>query len=267
MMVAVLAVAELLNVRVPRLLLVIVELPADVASKKSVCTLLVMFALPAVLVSKNCRMLSLTMVAVAPVLVFWNTRKPPLKLLIVTGPVPPLAELAFWNTIELPDAGDFEKDRGFSYGAWVRIPRRGTTGAVVARMDDKNDYRGWDLWIEGDRIGTHIVNKWPEDALKVTGQTQLQPNQWYHVFVTYDGSGSAAGVRLYVNGNPEPMNVFTDALKSTIRTKVPLKVAQRHGTSRIDNLRVQDVRLYGRALSGLEVGRVAKTTRAASESV
>jgi hypothetical protein len=167
------------------------------------------------------------------------------------------------GTIELPDAGDFEKDKGFSYGAWVRIPRRGTTGAVVARMDDKNAFRGWDLWIEGDRIGTHIVNKWPEDAVKVTGQTQLQPNQWYHIFVTYDGSGGAAGVRLYVNGNPEPMNVFTDVLKSTIRTKVPLKVAQRHSTSRIDNLRVQDVRLYGRALSGLEVGRVARATRAA----
>ena len=167
------------------------------------------------------------------------------------------------GTIEVPEAGDFEKDKGFSYSAWVRLPRRGITGAVVARMDDKNDFRGWDLWIEGDRVGTHIIHKWPGDALKVTGQTQLQPNRWYHLGVTYDGSGSAAGVRLYVNGNPEPMNVFTNVLKSTIRTKVPLTVAQRHSTSRIDNLRVQDVRLYGRALSALEVGRVAKTTRAA----
>jgi hypothetical protein len=167
------------------------------------------------------------------------------------------------GTLELPDAGDLEKDKGFSFGAWVRLPRRGTTGAVMARMDDKNAFRGWDLWLEGDRFGTHIVSRWPQDALKVTGQTQMQPGRWYHLFVTYDGSGKASGVRLYLNGNPEPMNVFTDKLKSTIRTKVPLKFAQRHSTSRIDGLRVQDVRVYGRALSGVEVGRVAKTTRAA----
>jgi hypothetical protein len=167
------------------------------------------------------------------------------------------------GTLELPEAGDLEQDKAFSFGAWVRLPRRGTSGAVIARMDDKNDFRGWDLWLEGDRFGTHIINKWPQDALKVTGQTQLQPGRWYHLLVTYDGSGKASGVRLYLNGNPEPMNVFTDKLRSTIRTKVPLKFAQRHTTSRIDGLRVQDVRIYAKALSGPEVGRVAKTPRAA----
>jgi hypothetical protein len=167
------------------------------------------------------------------------------------------------GTLELPDAGDLERDRPFSYGAWVRLPRRGTMGPVIARMDEKNDHRGWDLWVEGDRMGTHIVSKWPQDALKVTGQTQMQPGRWYHLFVTYDGSGKASGVRLYLNGNPEPMNVFTDKLKGSIRTKVPLKFAQRHSTLRIDGLRVQDVRIYARDLTGPEVGRVAKSTRAA----
>ena len=166
-------------------------------------------------------------------------------------------------TLTLPNAGDFEKDKGFTYSAWVRIPRRGTTGAVVARMDDKNDFRGWDLWIEGDRFGTHIIHKWPQDAIKVVGQTQLQPNRWYHLCVTYDGSGKATGVKLYLNGNPEPMNVNQNSLRNTIRTKVPLKLAQRHSTSEIKNLRVQDVRLYGRTLSGLDAKRVAQTTRAA----
>src|SRR5262249_21180356 len=53
------------------------------------------------------------------------------------------------GTLEVPDAGDLERDEAFSFGAWVRLPRRGTMGPVFARMDDKNDYRGWDLWVEG----------------------------------------------------------------------------------------------------------------------
>jgi hypothetical protein len=165
--------------------------------------------------------------------------------------------------IEAADVGDFDRDQPFAYGAWVRIPRRNTMGSVLARMDEADGFRGWDLWIEGDRIGAHIIHKFPDDAIKVLGQTQLQPSQWYHVFVTYDGSSKAAGVKLYLNGNPEPTRVVEDRLKSTIRTKVPLKLAQRHKTSPIGNLLLQDVRIYDRLLDGVEVSRLAKTTRAA----
>ena len=93
------------------------------------------------------------------------------------------------------DAGDFEKDQGFSYGAWVKLPKSGLTGAVFARMDDQHDFRGWDLWMQNDRVGTHIINNWPDDALKVVSQDPVKPGQWNHVFVTYDGSGKAAGVK------------------------------------------------------------------------
>ena len=37
----------------------------------------------------------------------------------------------------------------------------------------------------------------------------------------------AAGVKLYVDGKPEPSRVFTDKLNGTTRTTVPLTVAQR----------------------------------------
>src|SRR5207244_4169827 len=83
------------------------------------------------------------------------------------------------STIELPEVGDFEKNEGFSIGAWVKIARRGTGGAIASRMDNTNFYRGWDLWMEQDKVGMHIINKWDEDALKVTSKVPLQPNQWY----------------------------------------------------------------------------------------
>ena len=117
-------------------------------------------------------------------------------------------------------------------------------------MDDKNDFRGWDLYIDGDRIAAHIINKWPSDALKVIGQTQMQPRQWYHLFVTYDGSSKAGGVKLYVNGKPEPVQVAEDKLKSTTKTAVPFKIGPRHTTSPIENVVLQDVRIYDRNLTG-----------------
>jgi hypothetical protein len=167
------------------------------------------------------------------------------------------------SSIDFADAGDFEKDQGFSIGAWVKIPRRGMTGAIAARMDTGNKFRGWDLWMEQDKLGMHIINQWPEDALKVTSKTPLQPNQWYHVLVTYDGSAKAAGVKLYLNGVLQPLDAFTDQLKSTIKTNVPLKVGQRSTSERLKDVSLQDLRLYGRTLKGPEAEQLAKSSKAA----
>ena len=78
------------------------------------------------------------------------------------------------GTCEIPEAGDFEADKGFAVSAWVKIPRRNSGGAIVARMDNTQAYRGWDLWVEGDKVGMHIINAWPDNALKVVGQQQLR---------------------------------------------------------------------------------------------
>jgi hypothetical protein len=167
-------------------------------------------------------------------------------------------------TPEVADAGDVDRNQAFSYGAWVKLPNNNVTGAIMARMDDKHDYRGWDLWVEGGRVGTHIIHKWPTDALKVVTEARLKPNTWQHVFVTYDGSGKVAGVKLYVDGVLQARrNVQADALKNTIRTTVPLKVGQRHTSSPLNGVLIQDLRLYDKALSPPDVERLVKGTRAA----
>ena len=49
-----------------------------------------------------------------------------------------------------------------------------------------------------------------------------------------------------------------------MRTKVPLKIAQRHTTSRINGVALQDLRIYGRNLSEVEVEQLASSSRLAS---
>jgi hypothetical protein len=167
-------------------------------------------------------------------------------------------------TIEVADAGDFDKDQAFSYGGWIKLTKNAAFGALLSRMDDQHDFRGWDLWVQQNRIGTHIVSKWPTDALKVVARNPIKTNQWHHVFVTYDGSGKAAGVCIYIDGVRQETAVEADVLKSTIKTTLPLKFAQRTTTSRLDNVVLQDVRIYGRALPGQDVEKLVKGTRAAS---
>ena len=115
-------------------------------------------------------------------------------------------------------------------------PRRAPTGAVMARMDDQHDYRGWDLWLEGKRVGTHIIHSWPDDALKVVTKKEIPTDVWTHVFVTYDGSGKAAGVKVYVNGEAQQTDVKADVLKNTIRTEVPFRSASGTPSDKIDEV-------------------------------
>jgi hypothetical protein len=178
-----------------------------------------------------------------------------------------VAEKAFrcqpGDTLAVTDAGDFENDKGFSYGAWVKFTKGAPSGAIFARMDDQHDFRGWDLWMQGGRVGAHIIHKWQEDALKVVSRNPIKTGQWNHLFITYNGSGRPDGVKVFVNGVPQETNVEAGSLRSTIRTNVPLKVGQRHTTSRLDGVVLQDLRLYDRTLSATEVARLAKGTRGA----
>ncbi|MCC6127376.1 MAG: DUF1553 domain-containing protein [Pirellulales bacterium] len=166
------------------------------------------------------------------------------------------------RTLESAEAGDFDNHQPFSFGAWIKISKAGATGAALARMDDQNAFRGWDLWLENGSFGSHIINRWQDDALKVVSKKKLAPGQWQHVFATYDGSSKAEGLKLYLNGELQSeINVAANALKSTIRTKVPFKIAQRNTTSRIDDLLIHDVRIYDRLLTPGDVSKIARATR------
>jgi Protein of unknown function (DUF1553)/Protein of unknown function (DUF1549)/Concanavalin A-like lectin/glucanases superfamily/Planctomycete cytochrome C len=164
--------------------------------------------------------------------------------------------------MQLADAGDYEKDQPFTVAAWVRPIAGKANGAIIARMDDRTDFRGWDLILQSNRVATHIIHKWPEDALKVVTTSELPENVWTHVTMTYSGSGVPDGVAFYFDGVKQPVKTETNSLKSTIRTTVPLTVGQRTARDRVETAAVNDLRLYSRALGSDETDRLAGSTRA-----
>lgn len=173
------------------------------------------------------------------------------------GPAPVLKP---GGTFELGDAGDFEATEKFSYGAWIKADRVGLSGGIIARMDEKADYRGWDLFQNDRNLSVHIIHNWPDNAIKVsTRKPVIRPKVWQHVFVTYDGSGKAGGIKMYVDGVLQEMKVDTATYKkgSTIRTTTPLRLGQRSHAQYFDGGSLQDVRLYNRMLDITEVKRIS----------
>lgn len=165
--------------------------------------------------------------------------------------------------VEIAAAGDFERDQAFTCSAWVKVPNDKVNGAMVARMDEGNAHRGWDVWLDRGRPGMHIVHNWPDDALKVVGKTALKADKWQYVTIAYDGTGKAEGVKIYIDGAAQEVEVAANKLANTIRTTVPLKLAQRSTGARVDDLSLQDLRLYSRVLQPGEITQLASGTRAA----
>lgn len=167
-------------------------------------------------------------------------------------------------SIEIAEAGDFERNQPFSVGAWVKIPSKEMTGSIVARMDEGKGHRGWDLWVEQGRLAVHMIHDWPNNALKAaTNKPVIPANKWTHVFATFDGKGKGAGVKLYVNGKLQEFRANNNNLSQTVRTEVPLKVGQRSTGSRLEGAMVHDLRIYGRTLPESEVEQIRATTKVA----
>lgn len=161
---------------------------------------------------------------------------------------------------EFAEVGRFERTNQFSCAVWVK--RGGPTqGAVLSRMRDGGDYRGWDLYVEGGRPAAHLIHRWSGNALKVVGKKELPKEKWAHLCVTYDGSSKASGLKLYVNGEPVAVNIEQDSLTESVLTDAPFVLGHRSGGSRLNGWGMQDLRIYSRQLAAPEIKSVADIAR------
>ncbi len=159
---------------------------------------------------------------------------------------------------QLSEVGDLEHDQEFTCAAWVKLPANDSVGPICARMDDANGYRGWDFWVQRRQVGMHLIHLWPDNALKVVAQNQIPADRWTHVAVCYDGSGKASGIRVFYDGEEQPVNVEADGLRESIRTSVPWKIGQRDQAQPLSGAVLQDLRIYHRALTAAEISNLAR---------
>ena len=150
--------------------------------------------------------------------------------------------------------GDFERTNSFSYSAWVRVNINEKSGAIFAKMQDKNSqFRGWDFWMEFGRPTIHLIHEWPNNVIKVSIKNQMPGDRWNFVTVTYDGSGKAKGVKIFLNGELQEMEIKKDNLSASTHTDAPFKIGQRDSSGEVDGAGLQDVRIFRRELKRPEI--------------
>jgi hypothetical protein len=158
-----------------------------------------------------------------------------------------------WEAGDVGKFGYFDK---FSVGAWIRPSE--PTGTIVSRMTPEEQGDGYYLHLEQGRLQVNLIKRWLDDAIRVETRRTLELERWHHILFTYDGSRTAAGVRIYVNGQFEPCEVRLDALNQSFGVDQPLRIGGgHHGFTGA----IQDVRIYDRCLGFEDAHAVAEDRR------
>ena len=152
--------------------------------------------------------------------------------------------------------GKLQSDRPFSISLWVNVPSLGSM-AILSRMDEAMNFRGYDMLLVNGKIEVHLVDTWPSNAIKISSQQTIAPNQWHHLTLTYDGSKKAAGANLSIDGKSVKFDVPNNNLTGNLETDKPFHLGLREKslpfTGSIDELRIFDG-----VLSAVDIERLAQ---------
>lgn len=160
------------------------------------------------------------------------------------------------------NVGAFHRYEPFSVSLWLQTPDFKERAVVMHRSRAWTDAgsRGYELLIEDGRLKWSLIHFWPGDAISIRATAPLPLNAWVHVTVTSDGSSKAAGLRIFVDGQPAPVEIVRDHLTKDITGGggETIALGERFRDRGFKGGLVDELRVFGRALTPLEAREVAQ---------
>ena len=125
-------------------------------------------------------------------------------------------------------ASHFEHSDPFTVSFWIKAPKLFPEAHVLYNSNNRTQgYRGWDVVLDSNRVHVRLNHAHPFQSIDLRVDEPLKNGEWTHFVWTYDGSGAAAGARVYVNGARTETSVIRDHL---VRSTVPFHGATNSAT-------------------------------------
>ena len=167
------------------------------------------------------------------------------------------------DSLEVKDIGAYEREQAWSAAVWINPSEIVARANVMSRGKGADDSAGMGyefLLLEGKPTAS-VVHFWPGNAIRVQAKQALKANEWTHLAVSYDGSSSAAGLKIYINGEEAEVDVVRDGLTRTIDTfinipekeKLGVVLGERYREAGLRNGLIDEFRFWSREVSPLEI--------------
>lgn len=154
---------------------------------------------------------------------------------------------------------NFGRHEAVTLSLWLRPGERNVRAAIVHASGfhtQDADASGIELELVDGHVRWSAIHRWPGSAASIQTRTPLELEQWTHVVASYDGSSSASGLRLYVNGAPADTQVVRDHLDGPLAGNA-LEVGSRSRGMGFRNGQLDELRVWRRALTQAEAQLVA----------
>ena len=116
--------------------------------------------------------------------------------------------------------GIFDRFDPFSFSMWIK-PQFKAFPMIFSKYQSGTGYR---LFINSSAANVLQFEMEAAGEISVRSTASITYNQWQLITITHDGSGTAAGIEMYLNGFPFVKNVTSDNLVSSILTVKGLQI-------------------------------------------
>ena len=182
--------------------------------------------------------------------------------------------------MDCKDVGIFKRSAAFSIGLWLYLPKDLKEGVIFHKNKGTSlhSYRGYHLYLTENKLQWVMARTMPENAIIEYTISEIPKEEWVHVMLTYDGSSAAQGTKIFINGKEAETIIEKDNLTRDIvfnylediiypePIEPNLKIGARWRGKGLVGARVDEILVYNRALSSLEVLRIAQPATWASFS-
>ena len=124
------------------------------------------------------------------------------------------------QVVSLGNVLDYERTQPWTVFAAIQLYNNpNSVGQVIFSNVPASGppYPGYELWIDtSGHLRVRLINNQPSNYLDVSGTTNVVDGKKHFVSASYDGSSTAAGVKMYVDGVPETTTILADVLSASI---------------------------------------------------
>lgn len=165
-----------------------------------------------------------------------------------------------------PSQLNFERTDPFSVTVWFKRPATNSSGFFASKQTGATTYRGWYVYMHSINytLGFNLrSDNATGNALQVDSVPTYGSNLSPICFTaTYDGSSSATGVLLYVNGLVVADTDTTNALTATTLNTANFNIGARNNVAPFTNgMTVREEIVHKRRLSAGEVAYIHQATK------
>lgn len=142
-----------------------------------------------------------------------------------------------------------------TFSAYVRLGEKNARATLLHSSGfytGDADASGLELLIDHGKLRWSAIHMWPSMAASIETKSELPVGGWVHVTVTYDGSSSARGLRIYIDGLLVATTVVRDTLEAPLRENT-LELGSRSRDAGFRGGAMDEVKVWRQALTAAEV--------------